>query len=785
MSKKKGSDEVKAWLDFLYYEVGKQGFDFSLAKSYIAKNGEKKFSKWVPYMQAQEDPKFMAEAKHRQPLDIEVIIDIDPIKDETPEQIKSRYEECITKLRRAGHEFKAYNTGSRGYHIHLIFLELRLMSKQRREEFKEYFIEIYGGEIGKKIERCMIAIEHSEHWKTGNKKKLIDEDKGNNKVGFYLDEKDTTEMRQMKTDALSTFIMKTEELPQMLDHAVGSVEIGCNRYRYYGTVLRERIQETNQKGKTITIERDVLAIVTEEGFVFSKKSPPRDMKIEYESEMGIRKRRWSLESIRKFCLGELDLAEASFERVFKRFKKFYDEAMVFETDEWYSFNAVWDMTTYFYDMIDKFLIIKHEGMSGSAKSKGMKISANLSFNGKKFLCPTPANFFRYRHNNKATIYIEEAERLFDDTKKGNAADSELVEYLNGSYEKGNTVPRQNDKDMNKTDEFDPAGFTRIGAINPLKGALEKRSITLHMIKASSKDRRGDVEVPTENDSDYSYSRDMAYIMGLTHYKTYRKALNEVKNDYGMHNRQWTMAKPIVAMASCISDGLADQLGKFLNEQFNIRDDSFDSTSWEIVMGYALIKFYAREEGVQFIPNDALKYAFVQELKEVTGDEFRRVSPHRIAKIMKTMGYGEYKGRNSEGTQRGYNMSFFKVSEILIRNEFLKIQNILKKLSEVSECQYSIGKIRDWYTDTFSDSFPDTFCVSDTLTDRTLFFTVKEEKIEGSVSDLRDEDLVSFVEEAGKYDAVQFVEKYGDQRMGRLLEQGQLFENPKGTLQVLK
>ena len=50
-----------------------------------------------------------------------------------------------------------------------------------------------------------------------------------------------------------------------------------------------------------------------------------------------------------------------------------------------------------------------------------------------------------------------------------------------------------------------------------------------------------------------------------------------------------------------------------------------------------------------------------------------------------------------------------------------------------------------------------------------------------------EDLLTFVREKGSggYSLVEFVDKYGEERLKRLLEKGDLTENPSGVLRVLE
>jgi len=528
--------------------------------------------------------------------------------------------------------------------------------------------------------------------KTTGEKRIIAENIKDVKIKIEEQEK------WKKLGMINQFILDDSKLPQRLNHALGFIDIKGKKYRYYGARIDERVEKiarnknSKESYKYTTIQKSN-AIILENGVILSVDSN-KGINFEFDSIMTLKNNRWRLNSIRKFCLGGLRKQDYSFKKIYEKFKEKYDNSMVFDNQGWYKFNPIYDMTSYFWDLIDKFLFPKHEGITGSAKSKAMKISSNLSFNGKKFLCPTPANFFRYRHHNKATIMIEEAERLFDNSKRKSLGDSELIEYINGSYEKGNTVPRQNDKNINQTDEFDPAGFTRIGSIKSLKGALEKRSIPLNMIKAPKNDPRGNVEVPPENDKKYSEIRDMMYICGLLNYKKFQKSLGEIKNNYNLVNREWVISKPIIAMARCISEELEKEMGKFLFRLFNIRDDIIDEASWEIILTKCLVKIYCLRDSEQFVSVEDIKNKFLYELPNT---EYK-VSNTKIGILMSKLGFSDFKA-NPTGSQRGYKLSFFKVMEILIRQDWLSIENIKNIVSEVSGCKLTKEFIHKWYTDT--------------------------------------------------------------------------------------
>jgi P4 family phage/plasmid primase-like protien len=121
-------------------------------------------SKWRNYSECQADENFMSKVNNRQILDIEIVLDL-----EEPE----RFDIIIESLKKFNYRFKAYKTGSRGYHIHLIFPELRGLTKGEREKIKEHFIQIYDCDLMKKSDVCMIALECVPHWKTGKNKEII------------------------------------------------------------------------------------------------------------------------------------------------------------------------------------------------------------------------------------------------------------------------------------------------------------------------------------------------------------------------------------------------------------------------------------------------------------------------------------------------------------------------------------------------------------------------------------------------------------------------------------
>ena len=158
----------REWLDHLYYQKGRQGTNFFLCGTY-EKDGEIRFSKWRKYLdcvatldeinnnEKWEDRKFFKQINQRQILKNEIVLDL-----EEPERIK----EIVDKIK--GWDYHVYETGSRGYHIHLYF------NRDMTTKEKENVIKKFDTDIQKCSEKNLIALENCPHWKTGRLKLEVD-----------------------------------------------------------------------------------------------------------------------------------------------------------------------------------------------------------------------------------------------------------------------------------------------------------------------------------------------------------------------------------------------------------------------------------------------------------------------------------------------------------------------------------------------------------------------------------------------------------------------------------
>ena len=119
------------------------------------------FETWVYYSKSSTNQKLLS--KHRSIFNDEIILDI-----EEPERLK----EVVTKLEKNKYNFNIWDTGSRGFHISIIFPELLYFDEKTRKYIRKFFIEKYDCDLMKM--NGMIALENEEHWKgTGKIKSLL------------------------------------------------------------------------------------------------------------------------------------------------------------------------------------------------------------------------------------------------------------------------------------------------------------------------------------------------------------------------------------------------------------------------------------------------------------------------------------------------------------------------------------------------------------------------------------------------------------------------------------
>lgn len=156
----------KAWLDELFYSIGRQWTNFKVTYTF-RKDNEIIYTKWISYLDFQSNPTLYSKVNQRTLLINEIVLDYD--------EDVSNYQKIIYDLKKRKFEFYAYSTkNNHCLHIHLFFgVQFGLLPEFKRKEYREALIRLYGCDSQLKTENHCIALENVPHWKTGDIKELI------------------------------------------------------------------------------------------------------------------------------------------------------------------------------------------------------------------------------------------------------------------------------------------------------------------------------------------------------------------------------------------------------------------------------------------------------------------------------------------------------------------------------------------------------------------------------------------------------------------------------------
>lgn len=152
----------------LQYLSNKYG-NFRITQTYLDKQGSKCFGKWQDILSLSFEDKYnvLECSDNRQILSCEVIIDLD-----FNPSLLGLGRVCDT-LDRYEQSFVAYYSGGKGYHVHVYNPELAVLSRFDREMVRAWWIKLLKGDLMKKSDACMIAMEGCKHWRSGKCKVIV------------------------------------------------------------------------------------------------------------------------------------------------------------------------------------------------------------------------------------------------------------------------------------------------------------------------------------------------------------------------------------------------------------------------------------------------------------------------------------------------------------------------------------------------------------------------------------------------------------------------------------
>jgi hypothetical protein len=409
-----------------------------------------------------------------------------------------------------------------------------------------------------------------------------------------------------------------------------------------GMLLPKIIERTDNKGKIILrTQEDKPAMLCEDGDIIDISNPSKleSLKIKFGEIPTNMNLRWDLDEIKRFLDGDIKTIEKY--NLFLDIRGQYSDFMYFGNEVWYDIHALWDISTYFFMLFDYFPILELRGHSGTAKTKIMDISKNITFNATDVMVdPSESTLFRETHSKRPSKYIDEAEKLFKRTKFGIESDNR-AEVINSSYKKGSKVPRQ-EKLGNKfyTVWYDTYSPTMIGSINGLYGATEDRAIIHITTKNPDTDHRGEIE-PDENHKSWQEIRNKLYLFTFQNWKAIKNLYRELElvDIKGLKKRQFKIWLPVLTIAKFIDEKVYDRVLEFAIKLTTIKSLNYIS---EGSFEYKLCKT------VKEILQESDEVLISQIIDKAFSGEERKPTPQRIGKSLDKLGFFECRKHFREG-----------------------------------------------------------------------------------------------------------------------------------------
>lgn len=379
--------------------------------------------------------------------------------------------------------------------------------------------------------------------------------------------------------------------------------------------------------------------------------------------------RWSLTKIQEWVYATKTRQYPTLtpQQLFNKIKEQLQKYIWFDDQHYYDILPLWIIGTYCYQIFTAYPYINLWGLKNTGKTKVMDLTNILAFNSASFVNMSVASLFRIIELDNPTLFIDEAENLWQPQQKGDDETSEIVACLNAGWMKGKQVPRVEKIDGEQTIvKFKVYCPKMLASIKGLKGALDSRCIRIIMIRP-----RGQASSQLwaeENDSELLAIRNEIYPFILSNWsmiKAYYSGVGlELKNSFGIDNRDWQIWKPLLCIAKLVSDDLVRSVGEWAYDEceFN-KDDSIDEESWDNKIFTGLQNLVQSEDQVKYsvaMIKEAVDNEFVEKTyfdnyqnKDVQVLRKERPSSKFIGKLLNKVGFKQYHFRDKV---RGYKLS---------------------------------------------------------------------------------------------------------------------------------
>lgn len=466
--------------------------------------------------------------------------------------------------------------------------------------------------------------------KPGNDDEYLSEPKN----GFIFDESQV-----IRTKRLATGIIMRDDKPEM----------------YYGFSLPKEEQQYSRKGAELglkVIERPVI-ITSRRGFYQVGDKLEALGKVRFGDAPLQDRPRISLSVIDEWTAGSREGPTGK--ETFDAVKGVWDHYLSVADERFRNLNPLWDIGTYFVSIWKAYPYMEHVSLKpGTGKSKALKLSSLIAFNGRFLVSATAPTLFRLVERNEPALCLDEVERLVMGGGKKATETSELVELINSGYSRGATVPRWETGPDGKyhlveSSVFCPKRIAGLKALDRLQ-ATRSRAIRQVHLPAAKDDERGDRE-PDELSGPFQKLRDLCYLFALSKAEEAWHLYQDsgpfcMAKEFKLDNRAWQIWKPLLVTAKLIGDDLYQEVGKAAEEL--TRDAAIDAQddedSWDGRLWRSLQELLDDKEGFVEISVSTIK----DQVRLLFGENEKKPTASWIWGRLKRAGLGKFKDHTRTG-----------------------------------------------------------------------------------------------------------------------------------------
>lgn len=342
--------------------------------------------------------------------------------------------------------------------------------------------------------------------------------------------------------------------------------------------------------------------------------------------------RWSRNSIKKFL--EKSVEKISIKDSFFQIKEIWKEYMELP-DKYYTYLSLWTILTYFQEFVNTFPELFLSAIKRAGKTKALTILSLLCWDGVLIQDPSGSTMFRLSNTRKSTILIDEIK------KQHYKAEENIAQMIRGKYKRGIVIPRAEEGkkkgsfDIVEHELFGPLGMANIKGV---EDDIEDRNVRLVFRRA--KDERKANKEPEPLDEVWSKTRDNLHLCLMFDHKLFIqrkeeinliiKGLGEAGRDFITRNfinnkpnkeiidkipllenslyhpllstnlmsRELELWKPILIMASCVSNEVFKNMCDFSQEISRIKSEDDIVSSPDLLFIRALIELTYKKERVR-------------------------------------------------------------------------------------------------------------------------------------------------------------------------------------------